>query len=100
MEENRNIEPRGPWKAFAIAGFASGIVALALFFIPYLGIGIGINGIVLSALGKRSVINRGKATAGLVMSIIATVISFIALILFFTVWYSQLIQMFKNNYSY
>lgn len=89
-------EPRGPWKAFAIAGFASGIAALSLFFIPYWGIVWGIQGIVLSALGKKSVVENGKASTGLVLSIIAVVLGVVAIILFYTVFITIMLSTSGN----
>ena len=84
MENNYIAEPRGPWRAFAYAGFSTGIVSLVLFWIPWVGIFVGIPGIVLSALGRRSVIQHGKANTGLGLSIAAVVLSVIWLVIFYT----------------
>ena len=80
-----DFEPRGPWKAFAIAGFVHGIVSLVFFFYPVLGIAIGIPGIVFSALGQKSVQKRTLAKVGLGLSIAGIVASVIWIIVLFTV---------------
>ena len=57
-----------------------GIVSAVLMFIPYLGLYLyaaPLTGIVLSALGKKSVYSKGKATVGLVLSIIAAILAFV-----------------------
>ena len=83
MENQTNNEPRGPWKAFAIAGFASGFVAFFASFIPmaglYLGLGFGIPGLVLSCLGTKSVIQHNKAVTGIVLNSIGC---FLAILMF------------------
>lgn len=84
MENNNLNEPRGPWKAFAIAGFVSGIVGLALFMIPIWGIVVGIEGIVLSALGQRSVSQNKKARIGLGLSIASVIVGFLWVFVYFT----------------
>ena len=82
-------EPRGPWKAFAIAGFASGIVALVGSFIPfaglYIGLGFGIPGLVLSCLGQKSNVEHSKSTTGIVLNAIALLLSILLFILYFWV---------------
>ena len=59
---------------FAITGLVLGIIAIVSSWYPVLGLPIPIVGIVMSALGRRSVSYRTMATAGLVLSIIAIVI--------------------------
>jgi len=59
---------------FAVTGLVLGIIAIVSSWYPFLGLPIPIVGIVMSALGRRSVSYRGMATAGLVLSIIAIVI--------------------------
>jgi hypothetical protein len=65
----------GPNGGFAIAGLVLGIVSIVLFWAFYLGIPVAIVGIIMSALGRRSVERRTMATVGLVLSIIAIVLS-------------------------
>ena len=59
---------------FAVTGLVLGIIAIVSSWYPFLGLPIPIVGIVMSALGRRSVSYRTMATAGLVLSIIAIVI--------------------------
>lgn len=70
-------EPRGPWKAFAIVGFVHGIVALACILFPFFSFALSIDGIVFSALGKKSIAKREKADKGLSMNITACIINYI-----------------------
>lgn len=59
---------------FAIAGLVLGIIAIVSSWYPVFGLPIPIVGIVMSALGRRSVSYRTMATVGLVLSIIAIAI--------------------------
>jgi len=68
----------------AIASLVLGIVAAVLMLIPGISIAapvVGIVGIILGVLGRKQAIERGEApgmaTAGLVLSIIATAVSLI-----------------------
>lgn len=76
-------KPAKCWSVFAQVGKILGIVAIALCWLPIFGMIPGIPGIVFSCLGKRaidqeSIENRNK---GLKLSIIGTIISFVAYIL-------------------
>ena len=73
------VPVRAPDKSmgFAIAGLVLGIIAIVSSWYPVCGLPIPIIGIVMSALGRRSVSYRTMATVGLVLSIIALVIGFI-----------------------
>jgi hypothetical protein len=76
-------QPGGVWKVFAIMGLVFGIIGLALCWVPMVDIfttAMAIFGIVFSALGKKS--RSGAATAGLVLSIIGTVLGFIFAVAF------------------
>ena len=72
-----------PGSALAIAGFVLGIIAIFTSWFPFFGLLVPIVGIILSALGRRSVSRRVLATIGLVLSIIALVISLIIIVLIF-----------------
>ena len=64
----------------AVASLVLGIVSIVFSFIPAVDLfgGIlGIVGIVLGALGRKSPDKKGMATAGLVCSIIGTVLCLI-----------------------
>lgn len=74
---NEPKEPRGPWKAFAIVGFVHGIVALACILFPFFSFALSIDGIVFSALGKKSIAQREKADKGLSMNIASCIINYI-----------------------
>ena len=70
-------EPRGPWKAFAIVGYVHGIVALVCILLPFFSFALSIDGIIFSALGKKSIAKREKADKGLSMNIAACIINYI-----------------------
>ena len=70
-------EPRGPWKVFAIIGYVYGIVALACMLFPFFSFAMSVEGIVFSALGKKSIAKREKADKGLSMNITACIINYI-----------------------
>ena len=68
----------------AIAGMVLGIISTSSVFIGFFAFGAllytlalicGIVGIVLSAKGRKNPINKGQATAGLVLSIVGTSIA-------------------------
>ncbi len=67
-----------PYKSKAIAGMVLGIIALAIWLIPFVGafisIACSIIGIVMSSAGRKSPLYSSQATVGLVLSIIAVVL--------------------------
>ncbi len=67
-----------PYKSKAIAGMVLGIIALAIWLIPFVGAFISIVcsivGIVMSSAGRKSPMYSSQATIGLVLSIIAVVL--------------------------
>ena len=95
-ELHQESEPRGPWRVFAIVGFVSGIVGLALAFLPIAGLAIGIEGLVLSCLGQKSIIQRKKADIGVGLNIAAIAVGFIWIIVF----YSLLIPFIVSQTAY
>ena len=60
----------------ALTGFILGLVSIIAWLLPLAGYPVSICGIVFSAKGLKSQINKGKATAGLVLSIIFLVFTF------------------------
>ncbi|MEO7018938.1 MAG: DUF4190 domain-containing protein [Ktedonobacteraceae bacterium] len=64
-----------PGRGQAMAGMILGIIGICLFWEPFFSLPLAIVGIVLSALGRRSVTRKGMATAGLVLSILTIVFS-------------------------
>lgn len=58
----------------AAASLVLGLVSLVLgIWVPYIGLPVGIVGIILAAVAKKKGM-KGPATAGLVLSIIGTVL--------------------------
>lgn len=85
VQTDEEKEPRGPWKAFAIAGLAIGIFSIIGCMIPYVNlyvISVGQIGIALSALGLNSKVNHQKAKTGLVLSIIGLAVAIVMYIVF------------------
>ena len=81
VEPQRQASEPRCWVIFARIGFVLGIVSIALCWVPFLvGLSVGVNGIVFAALGFRTKDGyyRGKARVGLILSIIATAVSFAA----------------------
>mgnify|MGYP002084183088 CR=1 FL=1 len=72
---NGNNTDKG--KTQAIIGLILGLVSIIAWFIPLVGFPVTVIGIVFSALGLKSQTNKGKAVAGLVLSIIFLVITLI-----------------------
>jgi hypothetical protein len=73
-----------PGSGMAIAGLILGIISVVSFFIFYISIPVSIIGIVLSALGRRSISRRTMAIWGLVLSIIGLLLA-IGFIVFYVV---------------
>ena len=71
----------------AVASLVLGILSLVPWWILYVGLPIAIVGIIMGALGRRSVSRRGIATAGLVCSIIG-----LAVLIIFYLWIASLIH--------
>jgi hypothetical protein len=67
---------------FAIAGLVLGIIGIVVALVPICGLPVSIVGIVMSALGRQSVLRRTMAGWGLALSIIGLVLS----VLFFVVF--------------
>lgn len=68
-------------RGMAVAGLVLGIISMIAWLIPLFGLPISIVGIVLAALGRRSVSRRTMATVGLVLAIIALVLTLINAVL-------------------
>ncbi|MBQ4629552.1 MAG: hypothetical protein IJB70_00980 [Clostridia bacterium] len=58
-----------------IASLILGICSIVFCWFPYLGLFLGIGGIILGAIGKK---NGGVAQAGMIVSIIGTAITTIS----------------------
>jgi uncharacterized membrane protein YvbJ len=61
----------------AATGFILGLCSLIAWIIPLFGYPVTICGIVFSSKGLKSNTNKGKATAGLVLSIVFLIITLI-----------------------
>jgi hypothetical protein len=77
----------------AVAGLVLGILSLVTWWVLYVGLPISIVGIIMGALGRRSVSRRGIATAGLVCSIIG-----LAVLIIFYVWIASLVYHAASSY--
>lgn len=75
-------QPQAPSQSngLGVAGFVVSLCGLVLCWVPFLDLVLGVTGLILSAFGMKR-LPKGLATAGLVIGIIATVISIIMLIL-------------------
>ena len=65
------------WKVFAIIGFIIGIISISLCWVPLSASLIAIDGIICSALGRKTLDLKSnkRAKIGLILSIIAAAIS-------------------------
>lgn len=77
IEEEKPVEEneKGPWKIFAKFGDVIGTVALCTFWVAGVGINLGVVGIVLSCLGKKSKIRYELASGGFKKSLLATILA-------------------------
>lgn len=69
------MNPSEQGSGMAIAGLVLGIISMIAWLIPLFGVPISAVGIVLAALGRRSVSRRTMATVGLVLASIALVLA-------------------------
>lgn len=72
---NNNDTEKG--KTQAVVGLILGLVSIVAWFIPLIGFPVTVLGIVFSALGLKSKTNKGKAIAGLSLSILFLVVTII-----------------------
>ena len=81
---------RGPWKVFASIGHIFGIISLILILVPFASCCLAAEGIIFSALGKKSTTKREKAKKGLTMNIIACAVNFVLTVVVYTIYLIQL----------
>lgn len=62
-------------------GFILGLISIVAWFIPLFGYPVSICGIVFSSKGLKSTLSKGKATAGLILSIVFLIFTLINSIL-------------------
>lgn len=72
-----NAENTEKGKTSAIVGLILGLVSIIAWYIPLIGFPITVLGIVFSSLGLKSQTNKGKAIAGLSLSILFLVVTII-----------------------
>lgn len=58
-----------------IASLVLGIIGVVIFWFPFVGLAISIVGLVLATMGMKRIDGKGLAVAGMVLSIIALVLS-------------------------
>jgi len=67
-----------PSNGLGIAGFVLGLLGLAFFWFPFVGLALAILGVILSAVaianGRKSGAGTGLAVAGLVLGVMAVLI--------------------------
>ena len=76
--------PQRPNNPLGVAGFVCGLCGVVLFWVPFLGLALGITGTSLSGLGmghgRRTGAGSGLAIAGLVLGIFATLVGALVVI--------------------
>lgn len=77
INNNNNVNNAEKGKTQAIIGFILGLVSIVAWYIPLLGFPITICGVIFSAIGMKSQTNKGKAIAGLTLSIIFLIVTII-----------------------
>ena len=92
---NQPAKERGPWKVFAIIGYIIGIVSLVSIFIPFAGAGMAVDGIIMSALGKKSESKRHFAKKGLTFSIVACAVNFVISIIIYVIYFIFILSHFE-----
>lgn len=77
INNNNSVSNTEKGKTQAIIGLILGLVSIIAWYIPLLGFPVTIIGIIFSAIGMKSQNNKGKAIAGLTLSIIFLVVTII-----------------------
>ena len=67
----RATETNGP----GIASMVLGIIGVLMFWFPFVGLPVSIVGLVLASIGMKRIDGKGFAVAGLVLTIIGTVLT-------------------------
>lgn len=78
------MPPQGPQpsSALAITSFITGIIAFLFGWVPFLGLLLGIAGLILSIVAVRKPVLRGLAVAGITLSTLATLTALVTTGLF------------------
>ena len=77
INSSNNAEHTEKGKTQAIIGLILGLVSIVAWYIPLIGFPITICGVIFSAIGMKSQTNKGKAIAGLTLSIIFLIVTII-----------------------
>lgn len=81
INNNNSVSNTEKGKTQAIIGLILGLVSIVAWYIPLIGFPITICGIIFSSIGMKSQTNKGKAIAGLTLSIIFLVVTIVNSIL-------------------
>lgn len=81
INSSNNVRNTEKGKTQAIIGLILGLVSIVAWYIPLIGFPVTIIGIIFSAIGMKSQTNKGKAIAGLTLSIIFLIVTIINSIL-------------------
>ena len=76
LNSNANTEKKDGKETKAMVGFVLGLVGIIAWFLPIIGFPVTVLGIIFSSLGINS-LNKNKAIAGLILSIIFLIITLI-----------------------
>lgn len=77
INNNNNVSNTEKGKTQSIIGLILGLVSIVAWYIPLIGFPITIIGIIFSAIGMKSQTNKGKAIAGLTLSIIFLIVTIV-----------------------
>jgi hypothetical protein len=78
MKKGVKMPEENPGFGWRVTALIFGIASLVLAWVPFLGILLSIISIIFSIIGMRKSTNKGMAIAGLVLGIIALIISLIS----------------------
>ena len=76
LNSSANTEKKDGKETKAMVGFVLGLVGIIAWFLPIIGFPVTVLGIIFSSLGINS-LNKNKAIAGLILSIIFLIVTLI-----------------------
>lgn len=91
-----SIKPNSKADKNALVGFILGLVSIIAWLLPFIGYPVCICGIIFSAKGLKSTNSKGKAIAGLVLSIVFLMFTLMNSLIGIIMW----TEIFNNNYYY
>lgn len=92
----QNIRTNNKFEKNAVIGFILGLISILVWLLPFIGYPVCICGIIFSSKGLKSTTNKGKAIAGLVLSIIFLVFTLLNSLIGVILW----AEIFNYNYNY